>query len=277
MKNAIFQYMILTPEVDQHRGKIKGHTRSEVYKDCANISRESFADYADKIDADYYYSDEAKFIGDVDYTSDSTALLFECLRVIYDPLFDQYDKVLFADTDIVVNTEEDIFDLCDDGDVFGVLESDFVTANGGGYNTWDFKQETLLEFTAKMEQHGVPLVPVLPPSKPSKLTILNTGVVVWTREARLRARELFMPWTEWFFAKPEYHMSIMNDQPYISGQLMLHDFDLVSLDQTWNDSPHYASEEEFFEKAKMCHYTGGAWKIDMINHHKDKKYKYFPY
>jgi hypothetical protein len=54
---------------------------------------------------------------------------------------------------------------------------------------------------------------------------------------------------------------------------MKHDFDVETIDQTWNDSPHYASEEEFFEKAKFCHYTGGEWKVDMVRHWNEKRYK----
>jgi len=271
MRNAIFQYMIVNDKVDE-RGDIEGRKRSQVYRECADISRNSFLQYADHVDADYHYSDEAVYCKD----DHSTGILFECLRVIYDPMFDQYDKVLFADTDIVVNTDENIFDICEDGDVFGVLESDIVTADGGGYNSWDYKQSTYLDFVNKFQMHGIPVVPSMPPSRPSKITILNTGVVVWTREARLRARELFMPWKEWFYAKPEFHMSVMNDQPYISGQLMQHEFDLVTIDQTWNDSPHYATEEEFFEKAKFCHYTGGGWKILMLDHYHSNKFRLSP-
>jgi lipopolysaccharide biosynthesis glycosyltransferase len=272
MRNAIFQYMVLSDKVDE-RGEIEGRQRSQVYREVADISRRSFLEYADIVDADYHYSDTQVYTEGHD---DATALLFECLRVIYDPMFDQYDKVLFADTDVVVNTEENIFDLCEDGDVFGVLESDIVTANGGGYNSWDYKHSNYMDFVKKFQMHDVPIVPSMPPSRPSKLTILNTGIVVWTREARLRAREVFMDWTEWYNAEPKFHMSIMNDQPYISGQLMKHDFDLVTIDQTWNDSPHYATEDEFFEKAKMCHYTGGGWKILMLDHYNSNKFRLLP-
>jgi len=269
MKNAIFQYMVVNKRIDDERGPIQGRKRSELYLECAHESSVSFQEYAELIGADYHYSDEMVHCAGVD---DPTALLFECLRVIYDPMFDQYDKVLFADTDIIVNTKDNIFDECEDGEVFGVLESDYVTESGGGYNSWDYKQATYESFMRKFRAHGVPIVPVMPPNRPSKLTILNTGVVVWTREARLRAREVFMDWKDWYYEGPQEHMSVMNDQPFISGQLMKHDFDLVTIDQTWNDSPHYATEEEFFKKAKFCHYTGGEWKIDMLRHVKEKRY-----
>ena len=189
-----------------------------------------------------------------------------------DPIFDEYDNLLFADTDIVVNTDENIFDLMESGaDVYGVLESDFVTASGGGYNSWDGPGDTYDNFCRKFSLHDCPIVPVMPPNRPSKITIMNTGVVLWTKEARLRARELFLPWEEWCYTG-DFHMSIMNDQPYISAQLMKHDFDIETIDQTWNDSPHYATEEEFFQKARFCHYTGGEWKVDMVRHWNDRRY-----
>lgn len=274
VKNLIFQYMILNPDLDEQRGPILGQSRSKIYSECADISRKSFEIYADKIGADYLYSDQAVYTKD-EYERDATVCLFECLRLIYDPIFDEYDNVFFADTDIVVNTDESIFDI-HEGDVTGILESDIRTASGGGYNGWDYKESTYNDQVRKFEHHGIPITPAMPPNRPSKIQIMNTGVVVWSKQARLRARKVFDNWKEWYFEGPQMHMSLMNDQPYLSGQFVKHDFDLnLILDQTWNDSPHYETEEEFFEKAKMCHYTGGEWKVDMIRHYQEKKFKIF--
>lgn len=274
VKNLIFQYMILNPDLDEQRGPILGQSRSKIYSECAEISRKSFEIYADKIGADYLYSDQAVYTKN-EHERDTTVCLFECLRLIYDPIFDEYDNVFFADTDIVVNTDENIFDI-HEGDVTGILESDIRTASGGGYNGWDHKQSTYNDQVRKFQHHGIPITPAMHPNRPSKIQIMNTGVVVWSKQARLRARKVFDDWKEWYFEGPQIHMSLMNDQPYLSGQFVKHDFDLnLILDQTWNDSPHYATEEEFFEKAKMCHYTGGEWKVDMINHYNEKKFKIF--
>ena len=271
MKNIIVQYMITTNREEVNsRGDIGEWKRADLYQECAKISRTSFKQYADKIGADHLYWDErvtTKGHGC------NTSLLHECARVWLDPMFDEYDNLLFVDTDIVVNTEDNIFDVMESGaEVYGVLESDFVTASGGGYNSWDYKDSTYRDFCRKFMLHGCDIVPVLPPNKPSKIFIMNTGVVLWSKEARLRAREKFLDWQEWCY-EGNFHMSVMNDQPYISAQLMTHDFDVETIDQTWNDSPHYASEEEFLEKARFCHYTGGEWKLDMVKHWNDKRYK----
>lgn len=272
-KNLIFQYMILNPDLDEKRGPILGQSRSKIYSECADISRKSFEIYADKIGAEYFYSDEAVYTKD-EYEKDTTVCLFECLRLIYDPWFDQFDKVAFFDTDIVANTEENIFDA-HDSEVYGVLESDIRTHNGGGYNAWDRKESVYWDQVEKFVHHGIPIVPAMPPNTPSKLTIMNTGVVVWTKDARLYARECFDDWKEWYFTGPQKHMSLMNDQPYLSGMFQKHDMDVGTLDQTWNDSPHYETLDKFFEIAKMCHYTGGEWKVDMIQHYKDGRFKIF--
>ena len=274
-KNAIFQYMIVSDVVDA-RGDIKGWdgSRSSLYKEVANISRKSFEHYAKHIDADHIYSDERVATKGHEC---STSLLHECARIWLDPMFDQYDDVLFVDTDIVVNTKENIFDHTQSGaEVYGVLESDFLTANGGGYNSWDYKESTFRDFSRKFEMHDCPIVPVMPPNRPSKIMIMNTGVVIWTKEARLRAREMFDKWEDWCYTG-DFHMSVMNDQPYISAQLMKHDFDVETIDQTWNDSPHYETEDKFFEVAKFCHYTGGEWKVDMVKHWNDRRFNAMPW
>ena len=59
------------------------------------------------------------------------------MRLVYDKIYDDYDKLLFVDADIICNTEENIFDLMD-CDVYGVFESDIETSNGRGYASWDF-------------------------------------------------------------------------------------------------------------------------------------------
>jgi hypothetical protein len=270
-KNIIVQYMITTNKEEVNkRGDIGEWKRADLYQECAKISRTSFKQYADKIGADHLYWDErvtTKGHGC------NISLLHECARVWLDPMFDEYDNLLFVDTDIVVNTEDNIFDEMESGaEVYGVLESDYVTANGGGYNSWDYRESTYNDFCRKFMLHGCDIVPVLPPNRPSKIFIMNTGVVLWSKAARLRAREEFMDWQEWCY-EGDFHMSIQNDQPYISAQLMTHDFDVETIDTTWNDSPHYASEEEFLDKARFCHYTGGEWKLDMVKHWNAKKYK----
>ena len=71
------------------------------------------------------------------------------------------------------------------------------------------------QYVRKFEWGGVPIVPAMPPNHPSKLTIMNTGVVVWTKEARLRARELFDDWQWWFFEGTRAHVNHERSTVYL--------------------------------------------------------------
>lgn len=271
MENLIFQYIILSDTVDG-RGEIEGRKRTEVYQEMADISRRSFEIYAEKIGSDYLFSTEQVVTKGHD---NPTSYLFECLRVIYDESFDKYDKVLFLDTDIVCNTFENIFEESD-AEVFGVYESDIRTDRDGGYNTWDYDSKTYNNYCRKFNYHNCPIVPVLPPNHPSRITIFNTGVLVWTREARIKARKCFDDWKSWLYDTPEMHMSIVNDQPFISSQLIKHDFDIESIDQKWNDTPtHYNDVEGKGLQSNFLHYTGGNNKIVMIDQYHRGLFKIF--
>lgn len=274
--------MVIDDQVDK-RGRIKQQVRSTVYKEVAAISRESFEMYAEEIGCEYMYSDER--VTSVGYEYDSNSALFECLRVIYDPYFDQFDKVLYADTDIVVNTKENIFEVSD-AEVYGVLESDIKTECEGGYNSWDFRDSAYSDYKEKFQMHNCPIIPSfgIGYNYDSKIVIFNTGVVVWTKEARLKARKLFDSWQEWMDPKiidPDakiHHCSICNDQPFISAQLMKYDFDVESIDQSWNDTPpHYKNPQQWIDsgKCKFLHYTGGDYKIEMLDLFKKGKFPIF--
>ena len=132
--------MVANEKTDE-RGKVKEYPqgpRSELYRRSANLSAKSFRIYSDKIGCDHHYSTKQVY---TENFNGSTVLLFECLRVIYDTMYDKYDKVAFIDSDIICNTEENVFDVCGDYDVSGVLESEIRTAVDGGYNAWDYNEE----------------------------------------------------------------------------------------------------------------------------------------
>ncbi len=277
--------MVVNDQVDK-RGDVNGRKRSNLYQEVASISRESFEIYAEEIGCEYMFSDERVY---TEGHGCATSALFECLRVIYDPYFDQFDKVLFADADIVVNTKENIFDVSD-AEVYGVLESDIIIPNkDGGYNAWDYDDTVYQNWADKFKMHDCPIVPSLGVGKKydSKFTIMNTGVVVWTKEARLKARKVFEDWQPWCYPKmlgehtKVHDNSLRNDQPFISAQLTKHNFDIESIDQSWNDTPPHYRGELTHETAinnghcKFLHYTGGHHKSTMIEFFYDDKFPIF--
>lgn len=267
--------MIANEETNK-RGRVPQYpqgTRAELYRKTADLSAESFRIYADKIGAQHHYSTKQVFTAG---HTGSTVLLFECLRMVYDTLYDEYDKVLFVDTDIICNTEENIFDVVEDGiDVTGVFESDIQTSKGGGYNTWDYNEEVYTQLKEKYKRNNIPIVPTKPPNRTSNVTTFNTGVLVWTKEARLKARECFDSWLDYMKDGEEHGdpFWLNNDQPFISGQLMKHGFKVKSIDQKWNDTPTHWSDDRGYDM-NFLHYTGGGNKVVMLEDYENNKFKY---
>lgn len=266
---------MITNEETEKRKKVPEYpqgTRSELYRKTADLSAESFRIYAEKLDCVHHYSTRQIFTAG---KQGSTVLLFECLRMIYDPLYDDFDKVAFIDTDIICNTEENIFDQTNGYDVTGVFESEIRTEKDGGYNTWDYSDKIKKQLTEKYKRNNIPLVPTESPYRPSCITTFNTGVLVWTKEARLKAREEFDDWYD-YMQDGDKHGDpfwLNNDQPFISGQLTKHGFNIQSIDQTWNDTPtHYKDERGYNQN--FLHYTGGGNKVVMLKDYEQGKFKY---
>lgn len=271
MKNLIFQCIVLNDDVDKTRGKIGDRKRSDLYKEMAAISSQSFQIYAEKVNADYKFSTE-QFVslGHEDYRT----FFFEVLRTIYDESFDDYDKVLFVDADVIANTNQNIFDL-HTGDVSGVLESDILTELGGSYSTWDSRESSFIQILNKFESFGCPPLPVFEPNVPSRLTVLNSGVLVWSREARIAAREVFDDWKDWLYYDEEEPLWLKLDQFFVSCQLVKNDFELNFLPQTWNDTPCHYNDVMTGMKSNFLHYTGGDYKLELVNHYNRKLFKLF--
>lgn len=90
--NLIYQYMITNEETEK-RPPVPEYpqgTRSELYRMTGDMSAKSFGIYADKIGCHHQYSKKQVFTKG---KTGSTVLLFECLRIIYDPIYEKYDKI----------------------------------------------------------------------------------------------------------------------------------------------------------------------------------------
>ena len=275
--NCIFQYMVANEETDK-RGKVKEYPqgpRSELYRRTADLSAKSFRIYSDKIGCDHHYSTKQVYTKNF---NGSTVLLFECLRMIYDTMYDKYDKVAFIDSDIICNTEENVFDVCGDYDVSGILESEIRTAYDGGYNAWDFNEEKKNELLTKYRRNDLPAVPTKPPLRPSCVTTFNTGVMIWSKEGRLKAREMFDPWYSYMMDGDEHGDPnwLNNDQPWLSAQIMKYGLSWQCIDQKWNDTPTHWNDGRGYnpEHAYFLHYTGGGNKVVMLNDYKEGKFSY---
>lgn len=246
-------------------------TRTELYERTADLSAQSFRTYADKIGAAHHYSTHRV---ETKGKHGSTSLLFEVMRLVYDKIYDEYDKLLFVDSDIICNTEENIFDLLDT-DVYGVFESDIETSKGRGYATWDAQSDSYKQISDKFQRRGIPIVANKWGKHYSKITCFNTGVMVWSRDARLKARAVFDDWYNYMIDGDMHKEAfwLNNDQLYISGQLTKHKFAIEGIDQTWNDTPTHWDDDRGYDM-NFLHYTGGGNKVIMLEDYEKNKFKY---
>lgn len=241
MKNVIFQYFLNYNGV----GKQAHHYPTEGIPEWALRSSNYFKAYAEKHNADYYFFTD-RFVN-------ATSNFFEVLRLYKDTLFDQYDKLLYVDVDVIPkNMNESIFDI-EIKDVAGWSE----------YRDIDIAVPINWSATGALQQRFADFGSRLINSKNNfgSLRMINSGVMVWSKKARLHAREHFIDHELWFNHKnalldPKWtsagHSSHCLDQPFINAMWNKFQYEVVELDMKWNRFPTH-NENKF---CNFAHYVG---------------------
>lgn len=214
MSNLIYQCFeastILDPE------------QQDLNKRAAEISSLKVGEYAESIGATFRFSSKPYL------TEDSICRpMYQWLRMIYDPWFEQFDNVLFLDTDIIPNTDKNIFHD-HDGDVSIVVD---VERNGNGlaFNRWDYDKPF---FERLIRHHDKADLPIIADER-SRMINYNSGVMIFSREARTKARKYFDNWIN--YVNEELEDFVLNgDQYWLTAQLLKYEFDVNELDPRWN-------------------------------------------
>ena len=212
--NLIFQYYIPYEANDSHIGGVD-------MPDWAHAGSRSAKAYAKACGAEYMLSHE-RYFKHLDPRLDS-------LRIIYDPFFEQYDKILSIDLDILLKTKENIFDI-KIGDIAMVHELAIFKTAGG----WVQRIMESPDFERGVIPYGKKLFGddwMFPKSKlypKEDYRYMNGGVQVWSKEGRLKAREKFTS-VDHYYIHTRY-----TEQMYINLQLSQPEFDVTELDWTWN-------------------------------------------
>ena len=245
--NCIIQYYV--PFNGVGKDILKEHFPTEI-PEWVKCSRDSFQHYADTHKCEHHFYTD-KFVN-------SSSNFFEALRVYLDPQLDAYDKILYVDCDVLVKNYKNnanIFDL-DVIDVAGVPEARHpaykVPVNWGSGGP-------LSKRYAHFDTH-------MPKARTvSGMRMINSGVVLWSKQARIKARELFVDHEKWFQFKnpildPDVkgwgHSSHCLDQPFLNCMWTKHNFDVMELPMEWNRFPthdenypcnfaHYVQNERF--------------------------------
>jgi hypothetical protein len=263
--------------IEEYGGDIE--SIDDLYADMVLASSESFRTYADWIDCDYELDHgQPTFIKD--HYSHSSSVMFEWVKIIYDPKYDKYDKIAVFDVDVIANTTEDIFEQSD-AEVYGVAESEWKNRDDDKIYLpfgcpWDLDPDVLSGYQNKYKKHNMVMKPASTGehgcTQDSGRFHFQGGMIVMTKEARHKARKLFVPWYEWFYDEdpmPTRVSSINYDDTWISANVTVNDFEYESLDQSWMNSPcqfqlkHMRHEAS---KIKFNHYVGSGEKRMMLTH-----------
>lgn len=244
MKNVIFQYYLNYNGV----GKQHRHYPTEGMPDWTQYSVEYIREYAKKHNADYYFMTD-KYV-------ESTSNYFEVTRLFKDPLFDQYDKLLYLDVDVMPHDmETNVFDL-PVVDVAGWPEHRHSAIDAQiNWSATDALKD-------RFAQHGAEVIP--PKTVTGSIRMINSGMMLWSKEARIKARNEFIDHETWWNYKNAWlddkwsgragHSSHCLDQPYFNAMWNRSGFDVMELGLEWNRFPTY--NKDF--PCVFAHYVGNS-------------------
>ena len=253
MKHAIFQYFLSYNSV----GKLKHYKNVQGIPLWAKRSVSYFRKYANIHGVDYFFFTD-RFVG-------ATSNYFEILRTYKDPMFDKYDKVLYVDVDVIPKDMS--------GNIFDIDIVDIA-----GWPEWDHPdllrkpKTTASQTLASRYQHFGSKI-VKPKTVQYNIRMINTGVLLWSLQARRKARSKFDDHEKWFHYKNTVldnnlkasvvgHSSQCLDQPYLNAMWNKYNFDVKELDIVWNRFPtknegrhcnfaHYVGSDDRYRIPKL--------------------------
>ena len=263
MRNLIIQYYI--------RGDGKKYKYTKV-PEWALVSRRSFEEYSSKYNVEYMWYEEQ--------TIDSPSPFFESLRPVYDSTLDVYDYILYVDCDVYAADDTDnIFDYAKDiGDVGGVMDRHITELDEELVKYIAQKNQTFSDgwFNYEVEAHDAIRQHYQNWFKWKKSTthpaldqFINSGVVMWSKEGRLKAREQFKSTRDYYtnieFGPTNGHRFQMYDQGYLNTMLAMLDFDVTELPVRFNDQEWERYRAPLNASNTFIHYTGDKGKDCLVH------------
>lgn len=196
--------------------------------------------YAESIGADYIYEDNPRFVTNLGQYSPH----FGAFKPIYDKRFEQYDYILFADTDVFpiqdlsVNIFQYAVDTMPDFEI-GICEEwqqpvmRKIHSSSPINNANDEKWVKLIESIWK----GVSF----PRTEDNLPRVFNSGVVLYSKSGVEKARDNFIPFID--YVRMIYQANLpsfyASDQVYLHAMLEVCKFKWFVMDYKWNSSVHY--------------------------------------
>ena len=204
-------------------------------------SASKMADYALNIGAKYFFDDNPRFLRNhFKMSFHGNSAYYGAFKPVFDSGFDQYDNILFCDCDVFPKDglTENIFDGFT-GDIAMCTEPDQPELRKITANPWITHESDTFwaDLMDGQDSNGTPL----PRLEDGSVEIFNGGVVLWSKEARLRFREGCMPFEEYvaIIQSTELDNYYCTDQPYLHAMAFMKNFDVQRLDNGWNSYVHH--------------------------------------
>ena len=197
---------------------------------------ECMKDYAGRIGAEYRFELNPRFRTDLGNFSPH----YGQFKVVYDTSFDEYDNILFADTDVfpIEGLTNSIFEEFNSH--IGVCEETYqpkarLTSvseiNSNMDNKWSALMERTYGCTMPRTVEGLPKV-------------YNSGVVMYSKEGRKLAQKHFRPFQE--YVQLIRNNGISNfytaDQNYLHAMMLRPPIEYSELNNDWNAFIHYIGD-----------------------------------
>jgi lipopolysaccharide biosynthesis glycosyltransferase len=262
MRNLIIQYYI--------RGDGKKYKYTKV-PEWGLVSRRSFEDYAKKFNVEYMWYEQQ--------TVNAPSPFFESLRPVYDNTLDVYDYILYVDCDVYATKNIDnIFDYANNiGDVGGVMDRHITELDEDLVKYISRKNQTFSNgwFNYEVEAHDAIRRHYhnwfqwkKSTTHPDLDQFINSGVIMWSKKGRLKARKQFKSMLEYYtripFGPTNGHQFQKYDQGYLNAMLIMHDFDVTELPLRFNDQ-RWEKYQPPIEKSKFIHFTGDKGKDKLVH------------
>ena len=194
--------------------------------------------YAKSIGAEYLFEENPNWLRSTfKYDFGNYSPHYGAFKPVYDESFDKYDKIMFVDTDVfpVDGLKENIFDeftgeigICTEPEQSRIRT---ITRGRITHDTderWGEMLKNMFNTQVPRDRYGI--------------IAYNTGVVLYSKEGRVKAREKFQDFKQYVDTVRRMGLDSFYtcDQPYLHAQMFIHNMDVQDMDNGWNSYVHYA-------------------------------------
>lgn len=209
----------------------------------ALYSKKLMNKYAAQVDADYIFERDPQWA----HTHTKFDIYYDRFKVIYDPQFDSYDMILYADMDIYPqeNVGENIFEeFKKTNSDFGICEELFQPEQRARLKKNICKENDEKWASVIEKWKGIKL----PRTENNLLKVYNAGLFIMTAEGRRKAQKYFDPFLDYIklCRKNNLYIYYHSDQCYIHSMLCAYKNKLkyAEIDPKWNRFIHYYYKDE---------------------------------